>query len=93
MVHLITEQDIHAYVDDELTPARRRAVEAFLADRHLSLAQAVTYLRTTFDLRSLKREIYADDALRGEVEALLARRRAKTGEEGAAPLEKSRSSS
>ena len=75
--HLITEQDIHAYVDDELSPARRRAVEAFLADRHLSLSQAVAYLRTTFDLRSLREELYADAALRREVEAMLAKRRAK----------------
>lgn len=75
--HLLTEQDIHAYIDGELTLERRRAVEAFLAERDVSLRDAADYLRGTFDLRALRDEIYADDALREEVEALLAKRDAK----------------
>ena len=75
--HLLTEQDIHAYVDGELTEDRRRAVEAFLRERDLPLRKAAAYLRSTFDLRALRDEIYADDALRAEVEALLEKRAAK----------------
>jgi anti-sigma factor RsiW len=75
-VHLITEQDIHAYVDGELTEDRRRAVEAFLADRGVSAEAAVYYLRQQFDLRSARAGIYAaDPALKGEIDTLLARRR------------------
>ena len=72
--HLITEQDIHAYVDGELAPERRLAVEAFLIERDMSLRQAAAYLRSTFDLRALRDEVYADDALRAEVKALLDKR-------------------
>ena len=74
--HLITEQDIHAYVDGELAPERRLAVEAFLVERDMSLRQAAAYLRSTFDLRALRDEIYADEGLRADVERLLAKRRA-----------------
>ena len=75
--HLVTEQDIHAYVDGELTEDRRRAVEAFLAARDLPLRKAAAYLRSTFDLRALRDEVYEDAALRGEIEGLMARHRAK----------------
>ena len=72
--HLITEQDIHAYIDGELTPERQRAVEAFLRERGLTAAKAAQHLRATFDLRALRDEIYADADLRGEVERLMAKR-------------------
>lgn len=81
--YLITEQDIHAYIDGELPPDRKRAVERFLAERELSLASAIEYLRNTFDLRSLKEELYQDTALRGEVAALLEKRRHKQDEASA----------
>lgn len=74
-IHLITEQDIHAYIDGELSAERRAAVEAWLAKRHVPLDRAAAYLRTTVGLRSLKAEIYRDRALRDEVDALLAKRR------------------
>ena len=75
--HLLTEQDIHAYVDGELTGDRRRAVEAFLTERELPLRQAAAYLRNTFDLRAMRDEIYADESLRSEIETLLEKRAAK----------------
>ena len=77
LTHLLTEQDIHAYIDGELTEDRRRAVEAFLAERDLPLRQAAAYLRNTFDLRAMRDEIYADDGLRAEIEALLEKRAAR----------------
>lgn len=73
-VHLITEQDLHAYIDGELSPERRRAVEAFLAERDLPLERAVRYLRNMFDLREMKDEIYKDKELKDEIDRLLARR-------------------
>ena len=81
--HLITEQDIHAYIDGELTEDRRRVVEAFLTERALPLERAAAYLRSTFDLRAVREEVYADDALRSEVEVLMARHRAAKERGGA----------
>lgn len=73
--HLITEQDIHAYIDGELRGVRRREVEKFLAERSLPLERAARYLRNTFDLSSMRELIYADRALKNEVDRLLARRK------------------
>ncbi|MEM1088532.1 MAG: hypothetical protein AAGH90_12460, partial [Pseudomonadota bacterium] len=73
-VELVTEQDIHAYIDGELSGERRIAVERFLADRDLPLQRAARYLRNNFDLKALRRQIYADDAFRREIESLLHRR-------------------
>lgn len=74
-LHLITEQDIHAYIDGELRGVRRREVEKFLAERSLPLERAVRYLRNTFDLSAMKELIYSDRALKNEVDRLLARRK------------------
>ncbi|MEM9838757.1 MAG: hypothetical protein AAF830_06325 [Pseudomonadota bacterium] len=73
-VHLITEQDLHAYIDGELSIERRRAVEAFLAERDLPLERAVRYLRNTFDLRAMKDRIYEEDELKSAIDELLSRR-------------------
>ena len=83
LAHLITEQDVHAFVDGELPPHRRRAVEAFLAERSMTAQQAASYLRATFGLRALRGEIYRDDALRTEVERLMAKRAARRAEDDA----------
>ena len=74
LTHLITEQDIHAYVDGQLSPARRRAVERFLSDRHMSARDAASHLRATLDLRAVRDRLYEDRTLRAEVERLLAKR-------------------
>lgn len=86
--HLITEQDLHAYADGQLPRARRRAVEAFLSERSLSAQQAAALLRSTFDLRAVRDRIYEDDALRGEVERLMAKRAAREAEDEAKPVRK-----
>lgn len=74
-VHLITEQDVHAYIDGELTGDRRQAVERFLAERDLPLERAARYLRNNFDLRAVRDEIYKDIELKAEIDRLLGRRR------------------
>jgi anti-sigma factor RsiW len=76
-VHLITEQDIHAYIDGELSGERKAAVEKFLAERDLPLERAARYLRNNFDLRAVRDEVYKDQKLKSEIERLLARRRPK----------------
>ncbi|MEE4212863.1 MAG: hypothetical protein V2I43_26755 [Parvularcula sp.] len=73
-VHLITEQDVHAYIDGELSGDRRIAVERFLAERNLPLERAARYLRNNFDLRAVRDEIYKDEALKSEIDKLLAKR-------------------
>lgn len=83
LTHLITEQDVHAYVDGELPPKRRRVVEAFLARRSMTAQQAATYLRATLGLRAAKDQLYRDDALRDEVERLMAKRAARQAEDDA----------
>jgi anti-sigma factor RsiW len=75
-VHLITEQDVHAYIDGELSGDRRIAVERFLAERQLPLERAARYLRNNFDLRAVRDEIYEDRDLKNEIEQLLAKRNA-----------------
>ncbi|GGY51878.1 anti-sigma factor family protein [Parvularcula lutaonensis] len=77
-VHLITEQDVHAYIDGELSGERRIAVERFLAERDLPLERAARYLRNNFDLRAVKDEIYKDEELKAEIDRLLAKRRPKS---------------
>lgn len=72
-LNLVTEQDIHAYVDGELSGERRDVVEAFLAERDLPLQRAARYLRSNFDLRVLRAEIYKDSTLKAEVDRLLSR--------------------
>ena len=75
--HLITEQDVHAFVDGQLPPERRAAVARFLSERAMTAKQAAAYLRSTFDLRAVRDELYADEALGGEIRRLLAKRAAK----------------
>lgn len=41
----ITDADLHAYVDDQLNPARRREVEAYLAENPDAATQVTDYLR------------------------------------------------
>jgi anti-sigma factor RsiW len=79
-VHLITEQDVHAYIDGELSGDRRIAVERFLAERNLPLERAARYLRNNFDLRAVKDEIYKDDELKEEIDRLLAKRKSRGSE-------------
>jgi anti-sigma factor RsiW len=79
-VHLITEQDVHAYIDGELSGDRRIAVERFLAERNLPLERAARYLRNNFDLRAVKDEIYKDDELKEEIDRLLAKRKSPGSE-------------
>lgn len=74
-VHLITEQDVHAYIDGELSGERRQAVERFLAERDLPLERAARYLRNNFDLRAVRDEIYKDGELKSEIDRLLSKRR------------------
>lgn len=81
LAHLITEQDVHAFIDGELPPRRRRAVEAFLASRSMTAQEAAAYLRTTLSLRAVRDELYRDDALRGEIERLMAKRTTRRGED------------
>lgn len=74
-LHLITEQDVHAYIDGELSRERRAAVETFLSERNLPLERAAKYLRNTFDLRAVRDEIYKDPHLKAEIDRLLMKRR------------------
>lgn len=78
-VYLITEQDVHAYIDGELYGDRRRALENFLAERDLPLERAARYLRNNFDLCAVKEEIYKDAALKADIDRLLAKRRRGKG--------------
>ena len=75
LTHLITEQDVHAYVDAALPEQRRAAVEAHLARRSGDARRAAGDLRANLALRSLRDVLYADEALRADVERLLARGR------------------
>ena len=76
LAHLVTDQDVHAYVDAEVALERRSAVEAHLA-RHPGAAQrAADDLRIAMSLRAARESIYADAALRDEVARLLAKRAA-----------------
>lgn len=83
LAHLITEQDVHAFVDGELPPRRRRAVEAFLARRSMTAQEAAAHLRATLSLRAARDEVYRDDALRTEIERLMAKRAARPAEDDA----------
>lgn len=69
--YLIHEQDLHAYLDGELTKPRRRAVERFLADRHISLDRAIDLFRSNLGLHRYRDKFYEDEELRSEVERLL----------------------
>lgn len=75
-VHLITEQDVHAYIDGELSGDRRIAVERFLAERDLPLERAARYLRNNFDLRAVRDEIYKDVGLKKDIDRLMGKRSA-----------------
>ena len=86
LAYLITEQDVHAYVDGELPPARRGVVERFLREHAMTARQAAAYLRSTFHLRAVRDQLYEDDALRREVERLLAKRAAARSGEPAAQV-------
>lgn len=78
--YLIQEQDLHAYLDGELTKPRRRAVERFLADRHISLDRAIELFRANLGLNRYREEFYKDTELRSEVERLLKRHRCASNE-------------
>lgn len=43
VAHMISEQDLHAYVDERLAPARRRAVETHLAQNDEARAIVESY--------------------------------------------------
>lgn len=60
--HLITERDIHAYVDGELMPARRAQVEAYLAIQPEDAARAEFYRAQNIGLHALY-DRYAVDSL------------------------------
>ena len=51
----ISEADLHAYVDGELAPDRRRAVAAWLAEHPADAARVADYQRLTTELRALHR--------------------------------------
>ena len=53
VAHVISEQDLHAYVDDCLPPARRRAVETYLAGHDEARAMVETYRDQNKALRAL----------------------------------------
>ncbi|NHK27980.1 hypothetical protein FF098_008700 [Parvularcula flava] len=73
--YLIREQDLHAYIDGELSKPRRRAVERFLADRHLTLERAIELFRTNLGLHRYREKFYEDQELKTEVERLLKKHR------------------
>lgn len=72
--YLITEQDIHAFVDGQLAGERHGAVARFLSERSMTAREAAVHLRSTFDLRAVKDEIYADVELKAEIDRLMATR-------------------
>lgn len=49
----ITEADLHAYVDEQLPAARRREVEAYLADRPDEMQRVESYRAQKRELRAL----------------------------------------
>lgn len=51
--HLITERDIHAYVDGELSPARRAQVEAYLALQPDDAARVEAYRAQNIGMHAL----------------------------------------
>ena len=80
--HLITDQDLQAFADGELDGSRQAATQARIEADRPSAEKAAAVLRDTFDLRRVRDAIYADDALRAEVERLLARREERLRSEG-----------
>jgi anti-sigma factor RsiW len=52
----ISDADLHAYVDDQLTPARRIAVEAYLAQHPQLAAEVMADLRLRDELRLVAAE-------------------------------------
>ncbi len=53
VAHMISEQDLHAFVDGHLPPARRRAVETYLAGNEEARATVETYRDQNKALRAL----------------------------------------
>ena len=49
----ITEADLHAYVDGQLSPARRQEVEAYLAENPPAAAQVKCYRDINHGLHAL----------------------------------------
>ena len=74
LTHLVTQQDAHAYIDGEVPPARRAAVEAHLARCPAAARRTAEDLRLTLCLRAARDQLYADPALRDAVTGLLAKR-------------------
>ena len=70
---LITLQDLHAYIDGELSGDRLRAVEAYLASNDLAFGEALTIAQSVMDLRVVRDQLYKDDELKNEIDALLKR--------------------
>ena len=73
--HLITNQDLDAFVDGELSPERRAAAADHLARRPAKARRAADDLHAKLALRAASDIVYAaDPALAADVRALLARR-------------------
>jgi len=53
VAHMISEQDLHAYVDERLAPARRRAVETYLAQKSEARAIVENYRDQNRAMRAL----------------------------------------
>jgi anti-sigma factor RsiW len=53
VAYLIEEQDLHAYVDDRLSDARRKAVEAYLEEHEGAAAKVAAYRAQNDALREL----------------------------------------
>ena len=81
--HLITDQDVHAYIDGALPPVRRRAVEACLSRDGTLARAAAAHQRSNLALRAARDRIYdGDGALREEIERLMAKRAARRAGDG-----------
>lgn len=52
---LVSEWDLHAYVDGQLDEGRCAAVEAYLAEKPAEIARLVDYRRQNRLLRALRR--------------------------------------
>jgi anti-sigma factor RsiW len=67
---LITDQDIEAYIDGELSAVRRRAVEARLVADGRAMGKAIKALRLSADLKQLRDILLKDPVLREELAAV-----------------------
>lgn len=72
--HFLTDRDFEAYADGELAGPRRAAVEASLARDPSKRARVAWLARANEALRATKDALYANAALREEIERLKAAR-------------------